>query len=259
MEIWTVALGIGAIAIPALVTILIYRRQSPKRALWWSYETDPLTPTASTALSGRLEVVLDGVAVSEAHFLRLSFWSTGKADVPSDSFDSGQPVVFSSSVPIIGPSEPPVIVGLDPSAVSIVGQEIRVNPTLLRRDCAVDIRVITSGSADVVERSSIVDVGLRKAAETQDRRARMRTMQLAVIVAVLGLYAMIGAAVVILAPVLDSLQTNSDVPPLGWVLFGLAFALAGVAYFLVIRSVIRQFASGGRAKAQLTRRLLDEE
>lgn len=235
MDIWTVAIGLGSIVVPSIVAILVYRRQAPKRELWWDYIYDSITPDAPTSLTGRLSVNIDGVPVEDPYLIRLRFWSTGKADVQSSAFDQGKPIAFVVDAPILGEYEAPVIGGLDTAAVSVDGQRVLIAPTLLRQDCAIAVRLIVSGRPIVMEESSIVDVRLRRM--PRGGVAPRASLRRALIGAAAIIVAGLGVLLVLFPP--GGEKDVAEAWPVGSIMMWVIVTVVGAGWLSVIVDVVR--------------------
>lgn len=254
MEIWTIVSSVLAVAVPAGVTFLVYRKQTPKKGLWWGLEVDPLTPSAPTPLSGKLAVTLDGEPVPDPHLVRLRLWSTGKADIPSSAFDAALPIRFDLTAPVAGSADFPTVAGFDSKALELSGQQVSIKPTLLRRDCAVEVTLVTSGVPEVSERSSIVDVKLRRSPGEKDPVNVRRSRTTVLAVGSLFFYFSIAALVVLFLPAIDLVMAENP-SPWFWVLYGLAVVTGLLFYALMLRFAGRIFAATARAEARFLRQL----
>lgn len=170
----TLLIGVVAIAAAVGVPIWIYRRQSPKRELWYSVTSYSFLSPKDPELSARITVQLDGKPLADPYVTTFRLWSTGRADIPSTSFDGNKPLVFN----------------LGTRFLSLVGQRekdehsdvtVRINesgtfsldPTLLRKKYATELRVVTDGPPkhDVLLTNPLVDIDVRR---VEDLEAQWR-------------------------------------------------------------------------------------
>lgn len=260
MDPWQVGLSVASIVIPSLIAIaiaiVVFKKQTPKRELWWELTHDSLTPDAPTGLAGRLGVSIDGAEVADPYIARLRFWSTGKSDVESSAFDQGKAIMFELDSSLVKQYETPVVTGLDPQAVRLDGARVLIEPTLLRHDCAVELRLITSGRPDVVERSSIVDVRVRRmTGKLEDLSGALDTGPLAFMLPVFALLLAVSATV-------PSLQIEDPkaFAPYQWVLLGLSMVTAiGYAVYSTkafVRAVRGYRSAQLRARVRLLKQLM---
>lgn len=172
VNFWTV---VGAVAgVLALIGIVIgvvtYRRQFPKRELQYEVETFPLLRAYSHPASG-LTVHLDGRPITEPHVVRVRVSSRSRADIPSGSFDSGAPIKFESSKPI-------VVTGWTAKSDSSIGLEIgagravtefSIPAQLIARKASGSMSGIAEGQPAVtVASKSLIDIDITRISRSQN-------------------------------------------------------------------------------------------
>jgi len=82
-------MGLAAI-VGVVVGIASYRKQNPKRELVWHAKTTPLISHSTD----RLNVTLDDQPLNEPQVTTVTLSSKSRADIPSETFDAGEPIYF---------------------------------------------------------------------------------------------------------------------------------------------------------------------
>ena len=182
LGVWTI---IGAVAgVLALIGIVIgvitYRRQFPKRELQYEVETFQLLREYSHPASG-LKVLLDGRAIADPHVVRIKVSSRSRADIPTASFDSGAPIEFESSKPI-------VITGWTAKSDSSIGLEMntadrlitgfRVPAQLIRRKASGAVAGIAEGKPSVIVTSkSLIDIDVNRVSKADASKRQFMVLR----------------------------------------------------------------------------------
>lgn len=191
----TVLFGVGAIVAAVAVPIGIYRRQSPKRELWYSVTSYSFLSSRIPELSARVTVQLDGKPMADPYVTTFRLWSTGRADIPSANFDGDKPLIFNLGtrlLSLVGQREKDehadVMVRIDESGTFSVG------PVLLRKSYATELRVVTDGPPkdDVVLTNPLVDIEVRRV-EDLEAVARGRAKYAWVKLIVAGIFTVLAA------------------------------------------------------------------
>jgi hypothetical protein len=155
-----VIVAITCTVLTSALTVWLYRQSHPKRVVRYRTEVSPLLGDGGGAMNGRLTVSMGGVPISEPHTVSLTVWSSGRADIPSQTFDRGTPIVFNLGVPILetmpgDPTSGPQIELKSPS-------ELALPPTLLRKGFESRIRVLVDGVPTVTVRHALIDIEVRE-------------------------------------------------------------------------------------------------
>ena len=191
----TVLFGVGAIVAAVVVPIGIFRRQSPKRELWYSVTSFSFLSSKIPELSARVSVQLDGKPLTDPHVTTFRLWSTGRGDIPSANFDGGKPIIFNLGtrfLSLVGQVEKDehadVIVRIDGSGTFSVG------PALVRKSYATELRVVTDGPPkdDVALTNPLVDIEVRRV-EDLEALSRQRAKYSWVKLVVAGLFSVLAA------------------------------------------------------------------
>jgi hypothetical protein len=189
----TVLVGVGALVAAVVVPIGIYRRQSPKRELWYSVSSYGFLSSQIPELSARITVHLDGKPLADPHVTTFRLWSTGRADIPSADFDGGKPLIFNLGtrfLSLVGQREKnehaDVMVRINESGTFSVG------PVLLRRTYGTELRMVTDGppKEEVVLTNPLVDIEVRRV-EDLEALSRQRAKNAWVKLIVAGLLAVL--------------------------------------------------------------------
>lgn len=85
---------IGALALVAAVVVplFVYRRSAPRRQLIYRVSSTPLL--RHKAAASRVTVALDGQELADPHIVELVVQSNSRADIGSDRFNAGSPLMF---------------------------------------------------------------------------------------------------------------------------------------------------------------------
>jgi hypothetical protein len=143
------------IVIASVLTVYVYRRTNPKRIVRYRMEVTSLLSHNSLA-GGRLVVSLGAHAVASPHIVTITVWSSGRADIPSQAFDGGKPMIFDLGAPILEgvpedvPQEPQILIE-QPSRLAL-------RPALLRKGFESRIQVVVDGTPNLQVTHSLIDI-----------------------------------------------------------------------------------------------------
>ncbi|MGA1838468.1 hypothetical protein VD659_16235 [Herbiconiux sp. 11R-BC] len=165
----TIILSAAGVIAAIVIPLAIYRRQTPRHELWYDYSSQSLTPVAPSPLAGRLKVEIDGHPVAEPYTLNFRIWSVGTADVRSDAFDAGSPMVISLGAVVLGQYASVSAVNAELVKHEVGTDRIVIQPSLIRRDTAMTFRLIVDGKPEVSIVSPLADVSLNHAGELEKR------------------------------------------------------------------------------------------
>lgn len=135
-----------------VVTVAIDRRRTERgeRELWVWGETESLAKGDIGASKGALEYSVNGVQIEDPYELRISLWSHGKNDVPSEAFN-GRPARIDFGVPIKS------TVGFDwtsadETKVSVdeAAGVIEIHPSVVRKSMGAEWIFVTDGKPSII-------------------------------------------------------------------------------------------------------------
>ena len=133
--------GIVAV-IGVLVAIGTYLQQSPRRRVTLTTKETKFISEEANGFEG-ITISHAGKEVKDPRFIDVSVQATGRLDVPSGRFDSGNPMVMKCESQIVtytGGDAVPVKVGEDRKSIAI-------GPMLLRKGVPTTVRLLVDGSA----------------------------------------------------------------------------------------------------------------
>lgn len=140
-----IAIIFGCVTIAALVvSILNYRRMSPKRAVEYRINVVPLI-RRTQALSNRITVLFDGEDVPNPHVVYVQIRATGRVDIRRDDFDGKQPLLFR-----VGRKTRPLEGSANAERFSLDGDNLIFHPTLIARNSeGFRTSFLTEGKPDI--------------------------------------------------------------------------------------------------------------
>jgi hypothetical protein len=179
-----IVIGLLTVAATALIPIVVQRRDRPRRQLRYGV------------------VAVPGVAtgyVAHSPMVKLSIWSSSRADIPSALFDANRPIIFRFSAPVAlsdsgqGPAD---VSSFAPTLVSPT--ELHVRPQILHQDFFVSFVLVPSAPFHLAVENSLIDVRVvrdikveslgesRQSRGVQRSQARARLSFLAISAWILG-------------------------------------------------------------------------
>lgn len=150
-----IVLGVGAI----WVALYIYRKQNPRREFSYDVSSSPLVSTEVRGLD-RLAVSYDGMPLKYPYLVTIEVASTGRADIPSASFDGNQPIVFELNVPILGEIEQTV--SLETVRARLTAKDgqsfVELAPSLLPKGFSIRASYLCDGKPRVEPMVELADI-----------------------------------------------------------------------------------------------------
>jgi hypothetical protein len=139
------SIGVVVAIIAIVVSIIIYRRQTQRKALTFVVKSAYPLLTGTEELKGRLQVQVDGVAVNNIDLMFIEFSNSGNVPIERSDFDSPVEVRFEPPARIISvvvDSEEPKEIG---ALLSIQEENsVTLNPLLLNPGDKVTLKFILS-------------------------------------------------------------------------------------------------------------------
>ncbi|MBF4514119.1 hypothetical protein ITJ66_16660 [Plantibacter sp. VKM Ac-2885] len=142
------------IIIATALTIYVYRRTNPKRVIRYRVEITPLL--GQNPVSSQLTVTLGPQAVANPHIVAITVWSSGRADISSQSFDGGVPMVFELGALIIEVN--PASTPQDPPIVVRAQTQLELRPSLLRKGFQSHLQVVVDGAPTIGVTHALIDI-----------------------------------------------------------------------------------------------------
>lgn len=242
--LWTATGAIVALLVGLAIAVVTYIVAFPKRRLL--YEMTVATPllTAPAGIRDDIELRHRGVPLTEPQLLEIQLISRGRKDIPSHSYDNGDPIILDVGVRIVEVlktcSQP---VSARPPRVSRNETSLSIGPSLISKRQEIVFTLLVDGSNPHLKcQSSLVDVEVRQL-QTEDLRPVIATLP------------MVGLAVGVVAGALGAtwLVTAAFLAQHEYVTAGLAESTANAAEQLAVLS--RTTARSGPEAARLSQEI----
>jgi hypothetical protein len=153
-----VGIVVGIVAI--ITGVLAARRWgNRRRRLMFEFRSAPLIAAGSPDRSGLLKVTFRDIEVPDPHLLTIRLANVGPADIATDRFDAGRPLVIRLNCTMYGltaTSHPDAITS---TAVGAEGV-IQLRPQLLCRGEERTIEAVVSGASDPELDSPLIDTDI---------------------------------------------------------------------------------------------------
>ena len=134
-----------------VVPVLIYRRQSPKRRLDYSFE---VTPLMSSEVG--LDVSYRGVTLANPHIVQVTVRSASRGDIPSSDFDASRKVEFR-----LRPRQVAILKMSGSMTMTLLDDGFALPPQLIRPKSFIVCQFLCDGPLDHVDTvNSLINVGL---------------------------------------------------------------------------------------------------
>jgi hypothetical protein len=177
----------------------------PRRRLYFGLRAAAPLLAAPAGIRGDLELRHRGTALADPRVVTVELVSRGRRDIPSEAFDSGQPLVLDVGariVEVLQVTSGPGI--LPPPQVIPDGTSLKIGPSLIGRRQEITINILTDGGKPSLAcHSPLIDVQVRR--RTEDSSPRWP--QWAVAVAAVALVAAVAVAAVAALVALDAVAT----------------------------------------------------
>ncbi|WP_104056368.1 MULTISPECIES: hypothetical protein [unclassified Arthrobacter] len=169
-----VVFGVVVAIIGVVVAIVAFLHQNPRRHVALSTKETKFISEEADGFDG-ITISHAGQEVKDPRFIDVSVQATGMFDVPSDRFDSANPMVMKCETPILahaGGEGEPVKISEDRKSIAI-------GPMLLKKGVPTTVRLLVDGSALCSwEEPKLIDTKFQIVSdatkEIQSQRARKR-------------------------------------------------------------------------------------
>lgn len=139
------SIGVIVAIVAIIVSIIIYRRQTQRKALTWLVKSAYPLLTGTEELQGRLQVQVDGIAVNNIDLMFIEFSNSGNVPIERGDYDNPVTVGFEQPARIISvvvESEEPEGIG---ASLSITGENsVTLSPLLLNPNDKITLKFILS-------------------------------------------------------------------------------------------------------------------
>ena len=160
---WTIFWAIIAVLLAAAglaVSGFIYRRQNPKRKLRYGLSQSQLLRVASN----QIKILFEDKVVHNAYSTALYIYSESRADIGSNSFDSGRPLIFDFGDDIISAS----VTSRNSLEYEIEGSVLRIPPQLIRKRTGASFTLIHDGRTRLcIVSNPLIDIEVDGGADAQ--------------------------------------------------------------------------------------------
>ncbi|NWL26632.1 hypothetical protein DM794_06085 [Paenarthrobacter ureafaciens] len=185
-------LGGLAALIAIFVTLYVHRREHPRREFSWEARFSPLVAHRVHGLP-KLSVVYDGRPVPDPHLVTIEIASTGRADIPSSSFDGQKPILFQLGVPILDEIEQTASTDIVSARLDFVpgGSTIELGPSLLPKRFSIRASYLCEGSPTCQPKIELAEINIRKGSRQASAELNRTLLCLALImIGILGIVAL---------------------------------------------------------------------
>jgi hypothetical protein len=152
--------GVAVSLLAIVISLWLWRLIAPRRVLYcWLSSTTALTSTHSARVPD-LQVILGGDVVGAPYIVHLRMFNVSRLDIRSSDFDDARPFVIDLGVPVLqllATSE-----NIDHELLSASGNEVVLEPMLIRSRNLVGVDLLTDGSPRLCVNSSLADVQVRR-------------------------------------------------------------------------------------------------
>ncbi|MBL1095170.1 hypothetical protein [Streptomyces coffeae] len=159
---WAAVGGVATLATGFAAAVITHRVGTPKRRLWYGiYRTTRLL-AEETGRVPELEVRQRGIVLEDPYIVEFRMVSRGRHDIPSSSYDAGQPITFDMGVPVLGVLETenqPVTSPVPRMALD--GTALKVGPSLLKKRHMVTYTLLVDGQPNLTSLAALEGVDLR--------------------------------------------------------------------------------------------------
>src|ERR1022692_1784836 len=139
----------------------------PRRRLYFGLRASAPLLAAPAGIRGDLELRHRGTALADPRVVTVELVSRGRRDIPSEAFDSGQPLVLDVGAPIVEVLQVTSGPGILPGPrITPDGAALNIGPSLIGRRQEITINVLTDGGQPSLAcHSPLIDVQVRQRAE----------------------------------------------------------------------------------------------
>jgi len=139
----------------------------PRRRLYFGLRAAAPLLAAPAGIRGDLELLHRGTALADPRVVTVELVSRGRRDIPSEAFDSGQPLVLDVGARIVEVLQVTSGPGILPAPrINPDGTALEIGPSLVGRRQEITINVLTDGGQPSLAcRSPLIDVQVRPRGE----------------------------------------------------------------------------------------------
>src|ERR1035441_806734 len=139
----------------------------PRRRLYFGLRASAPLLAAPAGIRGDLELRHRGTALADPRVVTVELVSRGRRDIPSEAFDSGQPLVLDIGARIVEVLQVTSGPGILPGPrITAEGAALKVGPSLIGRRQEITISVLTDdGEPSLACHGPLIDVQVRQRAE----------------------------------------------------------------------------------------------
>jgi hypothetical protein len=174
--LWTAVVDLVAAFSTIGASIVAYRVAMPRRSIVYGMLVSAPLLSAPSGVKPGLRLLHGDEELADPHLLEIELACRGRKDIPSSSFDQGTPFCIDVGIRIVAllqttfvPAKAPV------PKVAAVGSELRVGPSLIRKDQVVRFTVLADGpGARLTDQNPLIDVTVRQKAQEQARQSMLR-------------------------------------------------------------------------------------
>src|ERR1022692_2874095 len=139
----------------------------PRRRLYFGLRAAAPLLAAPAGIRSDLELRHRGTALADPRVVTVELVSRGRRDIPSEAFDSGQPLVLDVGAPIVEVLQVTSGPGILPAPrITPDGAALNIGPSLIGRRQEITINVLTDGGQPSLAcHSALIDVQVRQRGE----------------------------------------------------------------------------------------------
>jgi hypothetical protein len=182
--LWAAVGGVGTAVGVVIGLITLWRTvlDPNKRRLFYSM---PTVAPLLRQVGADLEVRHEGQLLALPYAVKVQLVSRGRKDIPSSSFDNGEPIILDVGAPIVtGLSVDSDTDTMPPHVVK--GTELHIGPGLIRKRQTLTFTLLTDGRPTLTCRNSLIDVQVLKQTSEPTEISKTRAWQVITLTLVAG-------------------------------------------------------------------------
>lgn len=159
---WAAVGALAALVLGLAGVVITYRVGTPKRRLWYGIHRSTRLLAEESGRVPELEFRHRGAVLEDPYLVEFRIVSRGRQDIPSTSYDAGQPIAFDMGVPILRVLETESQPVTSPSPrMALDSTVIKVGPSLLKKRHMVTYTLLVDGRPELTSVVALEGVDLR--------------------------------------------------------------------------------------------------
>ncbi|MGY5129220.1 hypothetical protein [Streptomyces nigrescens] len=160
--LWAAVGSVVALVTGFTAAVISHRVGTPKRRLWYGIYRSTRLLAEETGRVPELEVRHMGAVLEDPYIVEFRIVSRGRQDIPSSSYDAGQPITFDMGVPVLGVLETENQPVTSPSPrMTLDATALKIGPSLLKKRQMVTYTLLVDGQPNLTSVAALEGVDLR--------------------------------------------------------------------------------------------------